>query len=224
MTMDSLLLALRLNNEAVNLLTEKRIPEAVRSFEAALLGMKQATVEGSGWNRAVPLAGRGEQRDFLLLGPRIGLESDVCFIFDRPMLVPCDPKIDTCADVELFVHWTSTVTVFNYALACHHYSMVSGSDTGLQKAVCLYKLAIKMAASSESDRVMYAVLECAALSNLAHALYEQCSFGASVSSSLAVYDKVSVTSDLDSYLSQDEIENLLMISLYLQAPAAAQAA
>jgi hypothetical protein len=224
MKMYSLQRALRLNNEAVHLFTEKRVVEAVRTFEATLMRMKQATLEATRWNLVVTLGSGGEQQDFLMLGPRIGLESDACFIFDRPMMVPSDPKIETSADLELFVHWSSTAIVFNYALACHQYSMMSGSDTVLRSAMRMYQLAIKMAANSKSDRVMYSVLECTALNNLAHALYTQCSFEENVRYARVVYDKVSMASDLDSHLSRDEIDGLLLNSLFLQAPVATKAA
>jgi hypothetical protein len=101
--------------------------------------------------------------------------------------------------------------------------MISGSDTVFCSAKRMYQLAIKMAANSESGRAMYSVLECTALNNLAHALYIQCSFEASVSFADVLYDKVSMAS-LDSYLSQDEIDGLLLNLLFLHIPVAAPAA
>jgi hypothetical protein len=93
----------------VRLLTENRIVEALRTFQAALMRMSQTTLEAARWNHVATLACGGEQQDFRLLGQRIGLESDICFIFDRSMLVPCDSAIETLADLELFVLYTGLV-------------------------------------------------------------------------------------------------------------------
>jgi hypothetical protein len=148
----------------------------------------------------------------------------VCYIYDRPLLIPTVPRFQTQDDLDVFVLTTSTYIIFNFALACHQFGKVYGDEDALKRAGCLYNLTIKSLANDDHATPVHVALQCLALNNLAQLHYDHCDFVKSQGCLEIMYDLVIRTDCLDKYLNDNETEELMLNMVHMQPPIAASAA
>jgi hypothetical protein len=202
--------AIRNNQQGLHLLRERKVTNALTAFETSLMILREAVKGKSEWtNQQIPCAGCQDcPHELLQLDNCVGLQSDVCYIFDRPLLVPLHPMIRTSEEFDQFVRWASSAILFNYALTCHWYATLSGRDICFAKALHLYNLALKMVQSVARDGARptaYALVECATLNNLAHIHYQQCAFQHSTHCIGILRERLMEATGLSEYLSAVEV-------------------
>jgi hypothetical protein len=222
-----------INLEGIRLLGSKDAIGALHSFELAVALLKR--VADDQVNNVSSFAADwqdwgGQQTERLRLSDPLCFQSDICWIFDRLVIVPTDSKLDTREELDSFVHLTGTAIMFNYALACHVHGTLCGSDFVQEKAACLYKLTLKMiesAMSTSDDNATkhFCVVRCAALNNLTHILYLHCAYEHCATVMDALCDAImSAVESLHGYLCETEMHNVMLNKFYMLPPLAAQAA
>jgi hypothetical protein len=219
------------NREGIRSFDAGQIPNAIRVFEAGL-SMMRHIVDERDLARITPHSEKGtwlpcgREAEYLRLSDRIGMQSDRCWVFDRPLILPVDPKLETHDDLETFIHWMSTAILFNYALAHHQYGTMSRTEAALDKAARLYHLVLTMVDNADSDLCdeCFDVVECAALNNMSHISYIRGEFQKSTLLLDAMCETAVATKSLQYYLSCDDVEQILFNKFFMVPPVAAQAA
>jgi hypothetical protein len=228
--MNPLLQAIAMNKEGVQLLNLGDTSGAIVVFQHAVAVMRNLAAAHA--ENPCELFDYFASEEMRTSFPRrdqrpqdlVGLQSDVCYIYNRPLVIPTNVQFKNQEDLDSFVLISSTFVIFNFALACHQYGKIHGDENSLKRASCLYNLTIKSLANGDGcDEAQFA-LQCLALNNLAQLHYDQCDFHKSQSCLEIMYDMVIRTNCLDAYLSDEETEELMLNMVHMQAPVAACAA
>jgi hypothetical protein len=147
----------------------------------------------------------------------------LCFVFDRPFLLKTD-------DESSVVLTSSTVLLFNFALACHQCWMQTGIDDAMRRATELYELTLRLLCDCDcSHQDACGVLKCLVLNNLAHLHYEDCEYQESHYCMSCLRELILCLGCLDhdsaaSILSNLEREEIKLNLLHLKPPLTAHAA
>ena len=238
--------AVATNNEAVYLLDSGNLAEAVCAFQRAVAIMK---VAASSSVPPPPSGIRSQHRKkgavtadslfgFHHSSALPGLQYGHAFVYDRPLLIPqaaasLDLASASPSEVDSIVTVTSTILMFNFAMACHHIGKITGQDAPLQNAYELYGLVLQCLQCSNNDEPHHhpddsvtLVLQCLALNNLAQLQYcEYCEFEKSrlcLDELLRTASKCACCFDL--YLAPDQVEELMLNLIHLDPPTAASVA
>jgi hypothetical protein len=237
--MSSLYEAASLNAEGVRLLGLGHTADALPKLQSAVALMKEVAVEHAE-NPLEFLRTLRRRNDQSRLRPASdedcsfgsgllsGLKSDVCYIYNRPLLIPSTTLTTTPSreEVDEFILTASTFLIFNFALACHQHGMTSRSEEYLSRAAALYRLTLKSLASSDESvqNPMHTILQCLALNNLANLHFDRCDYAKSQSCLKYMYDIIMTTDCLDTHLSGKEMEELMLNMIHMQPPLVAHAA
>jgi hypothetical protein len=117
-----------------------------------------------------------EENDY---GPM--LQNEMYFIYSRPMVLPAWWTLTSSGDLNCLARACSVYLIFNLALACHYFGIVSGADGPLRQAMSLYKVFLKPSGSfivdlSHHGGVDGALLQCLVLNNLAYLHFDFCEY------------------------------------------------
>ena len=123
----------------------------------------------------------------------------------------------------------STYIIFNFALTCHVVGKQTGRERYMIRAMRLYELTLKVlhTAQSSSDcspHEMHSVLKCLALNNLAQIHYELCDYRSSQLCHDSLYTLLITIKHMDTYLDENEIEDIMLNLVYVKSPTVAKAA
>lgn len=113
------------NNEGVRLLSSGNITAAIQLFQDAMFvvqnfGQSYSAAEEASFH-ARPRRSEcsrvyhGEQRPTRLAGLQTGL----LYVYDRPQLIPTDPKFSNQQEFDSFLLIAGALILFNLALSCH---------------------------------------------------------------------------------------------------------
>jgi len=243
--------AVATNNEAVYLLDSGNLAEAVCAFQRAVAIMKVAASSSvpppppSGI-RSQPHRKNGSVKADSLFGfhhssALPGLQYGHAFVYDRPLLIPQAAASVNLAraspsQVDSMVTVTSTILMFNFAMACHHIGKITGQDAPLQHAYQLYGLVLQCLQCNNNnddeahhhhpDESITLVLQCLALNNLAQLQY--CEYSEFEKSRTCLAELLRTASKcaccFDLYLAPDQVEELMLNLIHLDPPTAASAA
>lgn len=227
--------AIALNNEGVQLLSSGNFSVALASFQGAVAVMKEAAIEHAEIPSSVlrsfralaspPTSHIGQQQEHEQRPDKIaGLRSDIVFVYARPLLIADTSSISSLEELQDFVLTTSASLVFNFALVWHQQGVVTNSASCLRRAACLYKLTLKSIAFEECECPRQKVLRCLALNNLAFLHFDQYDFKISQGYFELLTNVVMKSNCLETYLSGDEIEELMLNLLHMQTMSNACAA
>jgi hypothetical protein len=228
--MNPLLQSIAMNKEGVRLLNLGDTSGAIAVFQHAVAVMRNVAAAHA--ENPCELFDNLASEEMRTSFPRrdqrpqdlVGLQSDVCYIYNRPLVIPTVAHIKNQEDLDSFVQISSSFIIFNFALVCHQYGKIHGDEASLKRAGCLYNLTVKSLANGVGCDQAHFALQCLALNNLAQLHYDQCDFRKSQSCLEIMYDMVIRTNCLDSYLSDEETEELMLNLVHMQAPVAACAA
>jgi hypothetical protein len=238
--MSSLYEAAALNTEGVRLLGLGNTADALPKLQSAVAFMKEVAVEHAEnpheFLRTLrrndqslrPSTATHMEEDWSFgSGILSSLKSDVCYIYNRPLLLPSTTLRTTRSreDVDEFILTASTFLIFNFALACHQHGMTSRSEEYLSRAAALYRLTLKSLASTEgSIQPIHTILQCLALNNLANLHFDRCDYAKSQACLSLMCDIIMTTDCLDTHLSGKEMEELMLNTIHMQPPLVAHAA
>lgn len=229
-TMNAMHEAVMVSNQGARLLSFGNIEGALKSFQHAVITMKNFTHQNGGPPKAFdmvalsasPIEGTPETR----------VQEGVCYVYDRPLLIPTDLNANTQHELDSLVRTVSTYVIFNFALAFHQLGRISGQDAPLRQAAELYNTSFKILSRCCGDdnlnSKMNATLQCLVLNNLAHLHYDHCEYEKSRSCMDCMYDLIMFTECLDSssfcFLESKEIEEISLNLMYMKPPMAAPVA
>jgi hypothetical protein len=160
------------------------------------------------------------------------LQNDIYFIYSRPIVLPVWWTLASFGDLESLALAFSVYLIFNLALACHYFGIVSGADGPLRQAMRLYQVFLKPSSSCIVDLSHHgvmdgALLQCLALNNLAYLHFEYCEFD-ECDHCLQDMGRLTVQTgcldDDDTCLSRHEAGEIKINGLILQRPVVARAA
>jgi hypothetical protein len=163
---------------------------------------------------------------------------EAIYVYDRPLYVPLDIKIETAEDYDHVVLVLSIYVIFNIALARHQLGMMTGSSAALEQAMEMYQAILAsphfdngdMSSSVVNDNVTSDLMKLLALNNLAHLHHERCEHDQSMACMNGMIELNSATGCLEGYDDQTstlDIDVVLAIKLnlmYRLFPVVAQAA
>jgi hypothetical protein len=159
-----------------------------------------------------------------------GLNVGISYIYNRPLLIPTDISIQSMEHMNSVVVTASTYIIFNFALTCHLVGKHTGKDSYFIRAMRLYELTLKVLETAQSNsstpcvHEMHSVLECLALNNLAQMHYELCDYRSSQFYMDSMYALLITIKRMDTYLEENELEEIMLNLVYLQSPSVAKAA
>jgi hypothetical protein len=152
------------------------------------------------------------------------------FLYERPLEYQGGREIKSREDFESVRHTLSLYAMFNLALACQHFGMVSGTSAPLQRAMELYYTLLSTPYDSfvHNDSTMnYALMQCLALNNLTYIHHERFEYEASqdcVEWMVETFEKTGCLDNCACYLSALEAEEIKVNGMFLRPPSVAQAA
>jgi hypothetical protein len=159
-----------------------------------------------------------------------GLNVGISYVYNRPLLIPTDISIQSVEHMNSVVVTASTYIIFNFALTCHAVGNHTGKESYLIRAMRLYELTLKVLETAKSSAVsscvqeMHAALECLTLNNLAQMHYELCDYRSSQFYMDSMYAVLITIKRMDTYLEENELEEIMLNLVYLQSPSVAKAA
>jgi len=187
--------AVMLNNTAVSLLDSGDLVQAVSTFRRAVSIMKCASGGPSSFLGSSTYNNTKVSTNFFhhIVSANVlpGLQTGLAYVLDRPLLIAVDDHDVDAAMIAAneipfsgSVTVTSTVILYNFALACHYIGKTTGQDVALKQAYQLYALVLRCLPHEIHYLVGYepqvgetvTVLQCLALNNLAQLQYELCEY------------------------------------------------
>lgn len=139
-------------------------------------------------------------------------------------------------DIDTATFETSTVLVFNFAIACHVNGVQNNQTWAMHHALHLYQLTIRMLHQANNiDNTFSAILMCLALNNMATIQYELCNYTNCTDCLICIRDIIrrmnnKITTDDTfnefalEFVGETEWEHLKLNTILLQPPSTAHAA
>jgi hypothetical protein len=160
------------------------------------------------------------------------LQNEMYFIYSRPIVLPAWRTLATFDDLERLALAFSVYLIFNLALACHYFGVVSGADGPLRQAMHLYKIFLKPGSGCIVDLSHHGIMDGAllqylVLNNLAYLHFDYCEYD---ECEHCLQDMGRLTAqtgcldDDDTCLSRHEAGEIKINGLILQRPVVARAA
>jgi hypothetical protein len=160
------------------------------------------------------------------------LQNEMYFIYSRPIVLPAWWTLASFDDLESLALAFSVYLIFNLALACHYFGVMSGADGPLRQAMHLYKIFLKPGSGCIVDLSHHgimdgALLQCLVLNNLAYLHFDYCEYD---ECEHCLQDMGRLTAqtgcldDDDTCLSRHEAGEIKINGLILQRPVVARAA
>jgi hypothetical protein len=224
--------AIRLNNEAVNLLQAGNTMEAVHCFQRALAIMKSSIVDHE-CNHPGVLVDRNDSPWSIppVNATATDLDCGHIYLYNRPMLLSPDNAVEAlqCNSI-IRMQVVSAFIVFNLALTYHFLGIETGTDEPLQNALKLYHTVLASQSIEQcvdkETRSDLEVLMCVVMNNLSHFHYEFCEYSTSMYCMDCMAKWVSQTECLEhpSYLQEYDVEEIKLNMIFTHCPIAAHAA
>jgi hypothetical protein len=214
--MFSLKYARSLNNQGVHLLVSGDSSSAMRSFKRAVRILKEAV------NDTTFRTGMSEEatQPFCESTSVIPSLQDMHFYtYDHGIMLPANEENEETLTLY------SAIVLFNMALASHHQGRLLGHEKALKNASLLYSGTAKLLSGSiMSDNMSATILTLLALNNKSQIHYTQCEHRQSVDC-LKEISKIMISVEvLYSIINHNILKGLLLNTMLLNVPTAAQAA
>eukprot|EP00980_Cylindrotheca_fusiformis_P018418 scaffold6058_cov96-Cylindrotheca_fusiformis.AAC.3 len=171
--------ALRINNEGVSLLMQKRDQEAMLLFTNALNAVKQLTITGSELSSKIepqsdtPRPPPTNIHDVTYTVP--GLQNHSCFIFDNVLTFSMETINKNTHSPNLAIQCASVI-VLNVALV-YHCTGLRSNHNALDKAELLYDMVCQLLRDIENCQGTVLLVKAAAINNLSQLRYHRGDYG-----------------------------------------------
>jgi hypothetical protein len=221
--MSSIKYACILNNQGVELLVSGDFSRATRSLTKALSIVKQAVNEaGTPSCTGMYLSSEEAGLPFCQSTVAIpGLRDTHFYVYDHGIMLIDTAKRENGDLLPLY----SAAILFNLALACHHEARLHGQAKAFKKASLFYNVTVGILnASSMPDDMSVTLLTLLALNNKSQIHNDQCDYIQSVECLKSVSGIMGSVDDLYSILNEEDIKGLILNTMLLNVPTAAQAA
>lgn len=224
--------AILTNNEGVGHLRSNNPIAAIEAFRGAMTKMKRAIEDEEGGPGMIPRCLKEDtnpvlptcNRKGIFSDKMDGLQTEVLYIFSRPIQVDMNVLADDCLECfDDVVQVISGCIIFNLALVHHQLGVGTGNRHHLVHASGLYNLQLSVLSTTVPNGKIQAMM-CIAWNNLAHLHYCQFDFhGSQASMDSAV--GLAVESDrLHEFLDDLEVTELHLNVFLLQTPSVAPGA
>jgi hypothetical protein len=189
--MNALQEAIRWNNEGSRLLQMGRFVDAadvIRQAAAMIEPVLIYKTDGSLWLTlplAIGVAGPAGPPQNSLAHQDFIQEDGSIYVCVRPILLPVNVEINTLNDLTSIFRSVSCCIGFNLALACHLYSIETGTSLSLGRALEMYQIVLTGLCMDTddthiTDSMSSGMLQCVVLNNLSHIHSELCEHGYSI--------------------------------------------
>jgi hypothetical protein len=221
--MNSIKYACSLNNQGVELLVSGDFSRATRSLTKALSILKEA-VEEAGTTSYTGMHLSSEEAELPFCESTLaipGLRDTHFYIYDHGIMLTGAANGGKDDMLPLY----SAAILFNLALASHHLARLHGHAKAFKKASLFYNVTLDILnASSMSDDMSVTLLTLLALNNKSQIHNDQCEYIQSVDCLKTISGIMGSVNDLYSVLNEEDIKGLMLNTMLLNVPTAAQAA
>jgi hypothetical protein len=221
--MSSIKYACSLNNQGVELLVSGDFSRATRFLTKALSIVKQAVKE-AGTTSCTDMHLSSEEAELPFCQSAVaipGLRDTHFYVYDYGIMLVDTTKRENGDMLPLY----SAAILFNLALACHHEARLHGQARAFKKASLFYNVTVGILnASSMPDDMSVTLLTLLALNNKSQIHNDQCEHIQSVECLKSVSRIMGSVEDLYSTLNEEDIKGLMLNTMLLSVPTAAQAA
>jgi hypothetical protein len=214
--MNSIKYACSLNNQGVDLLVSGNSSSAMRCLKRAMRILKEA-VNGTTFCTRMSKEAALPFCESTSVIP--SLQDIHFYTYDHGIMLTANEENE-----ETFTLY-SAIVLFNMALASHHQGRLLGNEKALKHASLLYSVAAKLlSGSSMSDNMSATILTLLALNNKSQIHYTQCEHIQSVDCLKKISKIMGSVEVLYSVLNHEDLKGLLLNTMLLNVPTAAQAA
>jgi hypothetical protein len=224
--MNSIKNACSLNNQGVELLVSGDFSRATRSLTKALSILKEAAAKETGTTptscTGMKLSSEAAELPFCQSTLAIPDLQDMHFyIYDHGIMLTGAANGENDEMLPLY----SAAILFNLALASHREARLHGEERAFKKASKLYSVAVSILnGSSMSNEMSHTLLTVLALNNKSQIHSDQCEHVQSVDCLKAISRIMGSVDGIYSVLNEEDVKGLLLNSMLLNVPTAAQAA
>jgi hypothetical protein len=222
--MSSIKYACSLNNQGVELLVSGEFSRATRSLTKALSIVKEAVKEAGTTTSCTEMHLSSEEAELPFCQSTVaipGLRDTHFYVYDHGIMLIDTAKRENSDLLPLY----SAAILFNLALACHYEARLHGQAKAFKKASLFYNVTVGiLSASSMPDDMSVTLLTLLALNNKSQIHNDQCDYIQSVECLKSVSGIMSSVDDLYSILNEEDIKGLVLNTMLLNVPTAAQAA
>jgi hypothetical protein len=214
--MNSIQNAFSLNNQGVHLLVSGDSSSAMRSLKRAMRIFKEAingTTSCTGMNLSIEEAALPFCESAFAIP---GLQDIHFYTYDHGIMLTTNEESD-----ELLTLY-SAIVLFNLALAYHHQGRLLGHEKTLKRASVLYSATAKIL--TNVDYMSATILTLLVLNNKSQIHYDQCEYIQSVDCLKVISKIMGSVKVLHVILNQKDLEGLLLNTMLVVVPTAAQAA
>jgi hypothetical protein len=220
--MNSTAYACSLNNQGVELLVSGDFSRATRSLTRALSILKEAVKE-TGTTSCTGMNTSSEEAELPFCESTLaipGLKDMHFYVYDHGIMLTGTANGENGDLLPLY----SAAILFNLALASHHEARLHGHAKAFKKASLFYNVTVGILNSSVADDMSVTLLKLLALNNKSQIHNDQCDYIQSVDCLKAISGIMGSVADLSSILNEEDVKGLMLNTVLLSVPTAAQAA
>jgi hypothetical protein len=219
--MNSIKYACSLNNKGVDLLVAGDSSSAMTSLKRAMRIFKEAVSRTTSCSTGMDLSSEKAALPFFCESTFAvpGLHDMDFYTYDHGIMLTTNEESD-----EMLTLY-SAIVLFNLALASHQQGRLLGHEKALKKASLLYSVTAKiLSGSTMSEDMSATILTLLALNNKSKIHCDQCEHSQSVDCLKTISKIMDSVQVLHFILNQKDLKGLLLNTMLLDVPTAAQAA
>jgi hypothetical protein len=217
--MDLLQITCQLNNDGVALLLSGNLKGALQTLQSALSFMKQLA-------NAEDVHDVSPHQQMQVRVPFKESPKDICdsanqycFVYNRPLFLE---TVANRAELETLLPIYSSVVIFNLAMAYHQSACYERKS--MKRASMLYKMCAQLLQTSTLQSLATTTLLLLALNNRAQIHYDECDYVQSRNCFDMLSQILSKNQDVTMILSETVVQGMILNTMLLEPPMAAQAA